>query len=95
MKKLVALGLAVLLVFSSAAAANWPSWAEEAQDWAVEQGISDTFLSAPSMKLTRGQTVQLLYEAAGSPSVSGEMPFTDVSSAYKDAVIWAAAQGYV
>ena len=95
MKKLMAFALTVLLLFSSAAAAAWPSWANEAQNWAVEQGISDTFLSAPFMKLTRGQTVQLLYEAAGSPAVSGEMPFTDVSATYQDAVIWAAAQGYV
>ena len=95
MRKLVAFGLTVLLLLSSAAAAAWPSWAAEAQNWAVEQGISDTFLSAPSMKLTRGQTVQLLYEAAGSPAVSGEMLFTDVSGVYKNAVIWAAAQGYV
>ena len=95
MRKLVAFWLTVLLLLSSAAAAAWPSWAAEAQTWAVEQGISDTFLSALSMKLTRGQTVQMLYEAAGSPAVSGEMPFTDVSGVYKNAVIWAAAQGYV
>ncbi len=95
MKRLVAVGLAAVLLCGGASAADWPSWADEAQAWAVEQGISDSFLSAPSMELTRGQTVQLLYEAAGRPAVSEEMPFTDVNGAYENAVIWAAGQGYV
>ena len=95
MRKLVAFGLMAMLLLGSAAAADWPSWAVDAQTWAVEQGISESFLSAPSMELTRGQTVQLLYEVAGSPTVSEELPFTDVSSAYADAVTWAAGQGYV
>lgn len=95
MKRLIAFGLTMLSLFSSAAAVDWPSWAMEAQNWALKQGISDTFLSAPSMELTRGQTVQLLYEWAGSPSVFGEMPFTDVDDTHKDAVIWAWTHGYV
>lgn len=95
MKRLVAVGLAAVLLCGGASAADWPSWADEAQAWAVKQGIGESFLSAPSMELTRGQTVQLLYEAAGRPAVSEEMPFTDVNGAYENAVIWAAGQGYV
>lgn len=95
MRKLVAGMLALLMLLSSAAAVDWPSWADDAREWAVDEGISDSFLSAPSMALTRGQTAQLLYEAAGSPAVSGAMPFTDVSGAYAKAVTWAFDQGYV
>lgn len=95
MKKLIACGLAWTMLLGSAAAVNWPSWAADAQDWAVEQGIDESFLSTPSAELTRGKTAQLLYEAAGSPAVQEEAPFTDVDGAYEKAVAWAAAQGYV
>ncbi len=62
--------------------------------WAVEQGIttgtSDTTFS-PDAKVTRAQTVTFLYRYAGSPAVSGDNPFTDVSGStyYTDAVQWA------
>lgn len=52
-------------------------------------------MQAPSAKLTRGQTAQLLYEAAGQPTVSTASPFDDVPASYEDAATWAAAQGYV
>ena len=81
MKKLIACGLAWTMLLGSAAAVNWPSWAADAQDWAVEQGIDESFLPAPSAELTRGKTAQLLYEAAGSPVVQEEAPFTDVDGA--------------
>lgn len=95
MKKLIACCLACTMLIGGAAAAGWPSWAADARDWAVEQGIDESFLSAPSAELTRGQTAQLLYEAAGSPAVQEEAPFTDVDGAYEKAVAWAAEQGYV
>ena len=45
--------------------------------------------------VTRGQTVTFLYRAAGSPVVSGNRVFADVSedAYYYDAVSWAAEQG--
>lgn len=45
--------------------------------------------------MTRGQTAQMLYEAAGKPTVSEHSPFTDVSAAYDAAVSWAVEQGLV
>ena len=60
--------------------------------WAVEKGIT-TGTSAttfsPNAICTRGQAVVFLYRAAGSPKVSGTLPFTDVDSFYRDAVLWA------
>lgn len=95
MKKLIVWGLTLALLLGSAAAADWPSWTGGARDWAAEQGVSDNLLDAPSQTLTRGQTAQLLYEAAGSPAVRDNVPFADVSGAYAQAIAWAAAQGYV
>ena len=38
---------------------------------------------------TRGEAIQLLYEMAGSPNVSGTTRFTDISgSPYKKAIMW-------
>ena len=47
--------------------------------WAVEKGVTSgtsatTF--SPDATVTRGQTVTFLYRNAGSPEVSGTMPFT-------------------
>ena len=62
--------------------------------WAVENGITsgvsaDTF--APNATVNRAQTVTFLYQAAGSPTVSGGS-FSDVSANayYANAVAWAA-----
>jgi len=52
----------------------------------------------PDMSTTRGMIVTILYRAAGSPDVSGlSNPFSDVAGGqyYRDAVIWAAANGIV
>lgn len=66
--------------------------------WAVQQGITGgtsatTF--SPGSACTRAQIVTFLYRAAGSPSVEGENPFTDVAEGayYYDAVLWAVANG--
>lgn len=66
--------------------------------WAVSQGITagttaTTF--SPDAVCTRAQAVTFLYRAAGSPTVAGNSPFTDVvSGAYYDgAVRWAVSKG--
>ena len=65
--------------------------------WAVEQkitsGTSATTFS-PDATVTRGQTVTFLYRNAGSPEVSGTMPFADVEADayYAKAVQWAVQQ---
>ena len=68
--------------------------------WAVEKGVTSgtsatTF--SPDATVTRGQTVTFLYRNAGSPEVSGTMPFTDVEADayYAKAVDWASAKGIV
>ena len=65
--------------------------------WAVEKGVTSgtsatTF--SPDTTVTRGQTVTFLYRNAGSPEVSGTMPFTDVEADayYAKAVQWAVQQ---
>ena len=65
--------------------------------WAVEKGVTSgtsatTF--SPDATVTRGQTVTFLYRNAGSPEVSGTMPFTDVEADayYAKAVRWAVQQ---
>ncbi len=62
--------------------------------WAVENGITNGISAAafgPDLTVTRAQMVSFLYRAAGSPDVSGENPFSDVTEAdyYNDAVLWA------
>lgn len=65
--------------------------------WAVEQkitsGTSATTFS-PDATVTRGQTVTFLYRNAGSPDVTGTMPFADVEADayYAKAVLWAVEQ---
>ncbi len=67
----------------------------EAITWAIQTGVSSGKSSTsfdPSAGCTRAEFVQLLYAAAGSPSVEGmENPFTDVKSGswYYNAVVWA------
>ena len=65
--------------------------------WAVEKGVTSgtsatTF--SPDATVTRGQTVTFLYRNAGSPEVSGTIPFTDVEADayYAKAVQWAVQQ---
>lgn len=46
---------------------------------------------SPNASLDRAMMVTILYRLAGSPAVSGTMPFTDVATGswYYDAVLWA------
>ena len=59
-------------------------------------GMSETEFS-PGAPMTRAMLVAVLHRLAGSPSVSGKMPFTDVASGtwYHDAVLWASQNGIV
>jgi hypothetical protein len=51
-------------------------------------GTSETAFS-PDASMTRAMLVTVLYRMAGSPDISGEMPFTDaVADWYRNAVIW-------
>ena len=49
---------------------------------------------APKMVMTRAQMVQVLYNIAGEPAVTGETPFTDLTANwYQNAVLWAYQTG--
>ena len=46
------------------------------------------------MVMTRAQMVQVLYNIAGEPAVTGETPFTDLTANwYQNAVLWAYQTG--
>ncbi|MDO4173507.1 MAG: S-layer homology domain-containing protein [Eubacteriales bacterium] len=56
----------------------------------IMRGMGDgTF--APGTSMTRAMVAQILYAQAGSPEVSGDIPFTDVPAGkwYSDAILWA------
>lgn len=94
-RKIVSLVACFSILLSTAYAALWPDWALQAEDWAKQNGLDEFFLTHPTQAITRGQTALILYQAAGSPIVSDEIPFTDIPEQYEDAVTWVAAQGLV
>ena len=95
MKRFTAMFLALLLAVTTVSAAEWPSWAESARTWAEGHSVSQEILDQPDATVTRGMAAQLFYETAGSPEVTGEPAFSDVTGGYADAVTWAAEAGYV
>ena len=98
MKKLTAwlLSAALLLTGVPACASDlWPQWAEEARQWAMEEGIDGIFLKAHDAIVTRGQTAELLYEAAGRPEGEFIPPFSDRVGEYAPAIGWAVEKGYL
>lgn len=72
-------------------------WYYAAADRAVGEGILELTGTKllPHSAVTRAQLVTMLYRMAGSPTVSGDMPFDDVpeSAKYHDAVKWAYKSG--
>lgn len=94
-KIIVFLALCSILFTGMASAASWPEWAGQAEVWAEQNNLSETFTENPFQPVTRGQTAQILYEAAGSPVVNTSVTFTDVPEQYVDAVTWAASNGFV
>lgn len=71
-------------------------WYAAAVLWAAENGVADGASEtafAPKQDCPRGDIVRFLYRAAGSPAVTGELPFEDVDGGYRDAVLWAYQNG--
>ena len=76
-------------------------WYKPAVDFAQASGLmagvgGDKF--APSVTTTRAMVAEVLYEAAGAPSVEGlTCPLTDVKAGewYTDAVVWAYNAGVI
>ncbi len=75
------------------------NWAHAGIDYCVANGLMSGVgnnLFAPKLTTTRAQIVQILYNLAGEPKVSGTTPFTDLTQDwYKDAVLWAYQTGVV
>ncbi|MBO4880416.1 MAG: S-layer homology domain-containing protein, partial [Firmicutes bacterium] len=70
----------------------------DAVKWAWEKGMTagvSEDLFGPALGCTRAQFVTLLYGAAGSPEVSGDMPFSDVPEDlyFYRPVLWAYQNG--
>lgn len=65
----------------------------DAANWALEQGLTDTFHA--DTPATRADTVTYLWKLAGKPSAKDAVTFADVASGaeYADAVAWAVEQG--
>ena len=54
MKKAIAIiVLCAVLLSCTAAADSWPEWAEPVKDRAINEGISEAFISAPYMQVSR------------------------------------------
>ena len=76
------------------------AWYYDAALYAYNKGLmvgtSDTAFG-PDVSMTRAMLVAVLHRLAGSPSVSGKMPFTDVEADtwYTEAVLWAYQNGIV
>ena len=94
-RRLISWMAALALLCTTVQAALWPAWGQSALQWAQERQLSEEFLSNPDAVVTRGQSAQLLYEAAGRPESGAESPFTDTAGSYETAIAWAAEQGYV
>ena len=75
------------------------SWSDPGIRYWVENGLMSGIgngLFAPQMTTTRAQMVQILYNLAGEPEVSGTTPFTDLTDDwYQDAVLWGYQTGVV
>lgn len=75
------------------------AWSYDGIAYCVARGLMSgtsgtTF--APFAVATRAQIVQILYNLAGEPAVTGTTPFTDLTSDwYQDAVLWAYQTGVV
>ncbi len=67
--------------------------------WAYNKGLvkgTDATHFSPDVNLSRLNIIMILYKLAGSPSVSGENPFEDISgSKTVKAVLWAVQKGII
>lgn len=91
---------AICLVALPFADVKLNNWYYDAVTYVVDAGIftgmtANTF--APQSTMSRAMVATVLYNMAGSPEVSGDMPFTDVAEGawYYDAVLWASQNGVV
>ena len=71
------------------------TWYAEAVKWALDKNIISGTTFSPEKTCTRVQLLTLLWNAAGSPKMSGANPFSDVKStdSHYDAALWASEMG--
>ena len=74
-------------------------WSYDGIAYCVGLGLmsgTDTHTFSPGGVTTRAQLVQILYNLAGNPAVTGAAPFADLTAGwYRDAVLWAYRTGIV
>lgn len=72
-------------------------WYADAVKWALDKGIVSGARFSPKNTCTRVQLITFLWNAAGSPKMSGANPFSDVKTtdSYYDAALWASEKGLV
>lgn len=74
-------------------------WGYDSIRYAYEHGFVngvDTNTFAPEADATRGQMITMIYRMMGSPEVTGEATFTDLTQDYyKDAVAWGQQTGVI
>jgi len=73
---------------------DYKAWYSDHVDYVYDEGIMNgtgEHSFGPDMALSRAMVVTVLYRAAGSPEVTGEIPFADVEEGmwYSDAILWA------
>ena len=81
------------------------SYFTKALSWAYSKGITfgvNKSVFSPLTRVTREQMAQMLYQYAGKPKLQTEAQLDDsyqdskkISKAYKDAVLWAATNGFI
>lgn len=82
----------VLFRYDGGAEANTSSWYADAQEWSIENNISDG--TDPNGEMTREQLATILYRYEGSPAVYINPNATIDSSSWAEAAMsWAVEQG--
>jgi hypothetical protein len=73
------------------------AWYAPAVKWALDKAIISSTTFSPEKTCTRVELITLLWNAAGSPKMSGANPFSDVKStdSHYDAALWASEKGIV
>jgi len=78
---------------------NTNNWFYNAVSFVFNHGYMEgtsTTTFEPNRNLTRAEVAVILYRMAGEPTVTGQVPFTDVTAAWqRNAVIWAASNDVV
>lgn len=75
-------------------------WAKDEIDYVYAEGLMNGMSATtfePETAMTRAMLVTVIYRMAGSPEVSGTVPYTDVLDNfwYTDAIVWASQNGIV